>query len=130
VALTRARYACHVYALDPERLRQKNAKDADVDPHRAPLDTMIERLLDFAEPPETMKHVLWSRGPWRWEKRKYEPGSADDVLTAHVLIEPEASPFEFKYSFSTLAKSGTFTALEERAASDEAELDDAGVVLA
>lgn len=124
VALTRARHACHVYALDPKRQSNKRTKSPDTDPARAPLDSMIERLIESGQPPETMGHVLWSRGPWHWAMKKYEPGNADFVLKPHVLTEPNATRFEFRYSFSALAKGDSFIPLEERAASDEAELGD------
>ncbi len=124
VALTRARYACHVYALSPSRLKEKDAKTSDVDPNRAPLDTMIERLLKSAESPDSMDNVLWSNGAWPWQKAKYQPENAEDVVERNVLSEPETTRFEHKYSFSALAKGGKITQMEERAASDEAQAED------
>jgi exodeoxyribonuclease V beta subunit len=124
VALTRARYACHVYALSPSRRLNAKSKDPDTDPIRAPLDAMIERLLKSVERPDTMEHVLWSIGPWPWVKAKYQPASPEVNLERHVLSEPGTTRFEYKYSFSALAKGGKITQMEERAASDESESED------
>ncbi|MEO8010292.1 MAG: 3'-5' exonuclease, partial [Dokdonella sp.] len=129
VALTRARYACHVYALSPLRLSKKGAGGSDTDPNRAPLDTVIERLLEFADPPHTMHHVLWCNGAWPWRRAQYQPGNSDESPERHVLSEPETTRFEYKYSFSALAKGGKITSLEERAASDEAQLHETALEL-
>ena len=127
VALTRARHACHVYALDPARPSSGRSEKADTDPHRAPLDNMIEQLLKSGESPDTMKRVLWSSGAWPWPKAKYRAVDAGVLAERTALDEPAATPFEFKYSFSALAKGGKPGSLEERAASDEAVLEDVDV---
>ncbi len=129
VALTRARHACYVYALAPDRASKKGTENPDTDPHRAPLDAMIERLLDNEEPPASMPNVHWSVGAWPWRKAIYQPAEAIALSQRHVLSEPAATHFEFKYSFSALAKGGKITSLEERAASDETQFEDASVSL-
>lgn len=125
VAFTRARHACHVYALDPARPSSGKSRNPDTDPNRAPLDSMIEKLLESGNLPDSMDHVRWSIGPWQWQKAIYQPEDASVFAERHVLKEPANTPFEFKYSFSALTKGGKISSLEERAASDEAGLNDA-----
>ena len=126
VALTRARYACHVYALSPTRPADKRGGDPDTDPNRAPLDTMIERLLEAGQAPGTMDNVLWSSGGWRWQEAKYQPENEVTIAERHVLSVPGNTRFEFKYSFSALVKGGRITQMEEGAASDESQPEDEG----
>jgi len=124
VALTRARYACHVYALKPSRPASAKSDKPGADPNRAPLDSMVERLVISGESPDTMEHVLWSSGAWPWQEAKYQLGNTDETQERHLLSEPETTRFEFKYSFSALAKGGKITQMEERAASDENQAED------
>lgn len=124
VALTRARYACHIYALSPGRLNKKDSKTPDADPNRAPLDTMLERLFKIDDFQGAMENVLWSEDSWRWPEAKYLPQCEDAVSERHVWSEPDATRFEFKYSFSALLKGGKIALVEERAASDESQTED------
>lgn len=124
VALTRARYACHVYALDPKRRSSAKSNNPDTDPNRAPLDTMLERLFKIDDFQGAMENVLWSEDSWPWPEAKYLPQGEDDVSKRHVWSEPTATRFEFKYSFSALAKGRNIGPLEERAASDESQTED------
>jgi exodeoxyribonuclease V beta subunit len=118
VALTRARHACHVYALAPGRPMNRRAKSADTDPNRAPLDTLLERLLRDGRPP-AMAHVAWSAGPWSWPQRIWQPADAPVEPERHVRAEPTPVPFESRYSFSALANGARVAAQEDTPASDE-----------
>jgi exodeoxyribonuclease V beta subunit len=119
VALTRARYACHVYALPPQRPKDSKSNKAEIDPFRAPLDAMLERLLQGKEAPPAMDHVSWSPGPWLWKEAKHRPMQAARAQR-HVLAEPPAPRFESSWSFSALASGADAGAREDDAASDEA----------
>lgn len=115
VALTRARHACHVYALSPERPKQKGGKRG-VDPERSPLDAMLERLLRDGAPP-ALPHVAWSEAPWARPWRRWIAADVAPEAPRTVRREPPDAPFQYRYSFSALSHGAS--ALEERAASDE-----------
>ncbi|KGM52100.1 hypothetical protein N792_07135 [Lysobacter concretionis Ko07 = DSM 16239] len=125
VAMTRARYACHIYVLPPGRAKDKKGGAANTDPHRAPLDAMIERLLpgfDEAAPPSSLHgHIAWNRNDWLWPERVYQPPLQAGPVIRQALPEPRNTPFEFKWSFTSLTRSrfahGT---TEDGPASDEA----------
>jgi exodeoxyribonuclease V beta subunit len=116
VALTRARYACHVYALSPQR--PFSGRRADIDPDRAALDCMIERLLAGRTSAPSMDHVLWHAGRWSWPLADYRPTQAPPRKAAHVFAAPAPVPFEATWSFSALTQ-GLAGAAEETAAADE-----------
>jgi exodeoxyribonuclease V beta subunit len=120
VALTRARHACHVYALSPERPRQKGGKKG-VDPERAPLDAMLERLLRDGDRP-SLPHVAWSDAPWAWPWRRWVASDLTPEAPRTARREPPDAPFQYRYSFSALSHGAG--ALEERAASDEDAIAD------
>jgi exodeoxyribonuclease V beta subunit len=119
VALTRARYACHVYALSPLRT-YANSRKPDTDPERAPLDCMIERMLDGAAAPPELAHVQWSAGRWSWPDEQWRPPRTAPRAAASVLANPPNPPFEATWSFSALLQGRVNVAAEETAASDEA----------
>ncbi len=136
VALTRARYACHVYALSPLR-PYANSRKPDTDPERAPLDAMIERLLDGATAPPEIPHVQWSAGRWSWPDEQWRPPRTAPRAAASVLANPPNPPFEATWSFSALLQGRVNVAAEETAAADEepvavaeAAADDGAVVMA
>ena len=118
VALTRARHACHVYALPPDRPKQKNAHDAESDPVRAPLDAMLERLLRDGAPP-SMAHVSWSSVPWSWPERRWIATDIAKESPRRARAEPAEAPFEFRYSFSALSQGAYAVAQEDAATTDE-----------
>ena len=118
VALTRARYACHVYALPPGR-PYGSSRRPDIDPDRAPLDCMIERLLQGAAAPPPMDHVQWSVGRWSWPRDSYRPVRSPSRVTPHVLAAPPNPAFESTWSFSALLRGVVAIAAEESAAADE-----------
>ncbi|HEX3122777.1 MAG TPA: UvrD-helicase domain-containing protein, partial [Rhodanobacteraceae bacterium] len=118
VALTRARYACHVYALSPAR--SYSSRKPDTDPERAPLDCMIERLLDGAAAPPEIPYVQWSAGRWSWPHEQWQPPRTAPRVAASVPAAPPNPPFEATWSFSALLQGRVNVATEESAASDEA----------
>jgi exodeoxyribonuclease V beta subunit len=121
VALTRARYACHVYALSPAR--SYGSRKADTDPERAPLDCMIERLLKGASAPPDIDYAQWSPGRWSWPDDSWRPPRPPPRAAASVLPTPPNPPFEATWSFSALLQGRVNAAAEEGAAADEAAAD-------
>jgi len=119
VALTRARYACHVYALSPQRPQQRNSNRSETDPNRAPLDAMLERVLKDETPPATMDHVLWTVGAWPRQAEKYRAPLTAAAGERLVLGEPASPRFEATYSFSALAHGAETRLREDAAAADE-----------
>jgi exodeoxyribonuclease V beta subunit len=119
VALTRARYACHVYALDPAR-SSGNSKKPDTDPERAPLDAVLARLTGATAQQPAIEHVQWSTGRWHWPDVRYTPPRAAPEASPHVLAAPADVPYEATWSFSALASGDDAAPVEESAAADEA----------
>ncbi|MEO7200036.1 MAG: UvrD-helicase domain-containing protein, partial [Dokdonella sp.] len=120
VALTRAVHACHVYALHPSRLSRKGAKEPLKDPARAALDAMIARL---GEASPSFEHIDWVVADWPQVQVDYVPPANGRSPDPQSLREPSEAPFEFKWSFSTLTKSGVSGQREEEPADDEEPLD-------
>jgi exodeoxyribonuclease V beta subunit len=126
VALTRARYACHVYALSPQRPVQRGSTRSETDPVRAPLDAMLEQVLRAEASPVTMDNVLWSVGPWPWQPARYRPQQTSAASERQVLSEPPSPRFEATYSFSALAHGAAEAKVrEDEAAADESLGSDA-----
>jgi exodeoxyribonuclease V beta subunit len=119
VALTRARHACHVYALSPER-SSGNSKKPEADPDRSPLDAVLARLRGGTTIPPDIAHVQWSSGRWSWPDARYSPTQSDTAAAARVLALPPGVPFEATWSFSALASGNDAAVFEESAAADEA----------
>jgi len=117
VVLTRARYACHVYALSTSR--SYGSRKSDTDPERAPLDCMIERFLDGATVPPVIDYVQWSVGRWSWPHDNWRPPRTAPHAAPSVLAAPPNPPFEATWSFSALLQGRVSVAVEEAAASDE-----------
>ncbi len=113
VALTRARHACHVYALPPTRtLRGAVAAD----PQRAPLDAMLERLLATPQR-DAMPHVRRATG-WPWPQAVWQ-GAGQARGERHARVEPPPPVVELRYSYSALARNAPATPGEMDAAGDE-----------
>ena len=119
VALTRARYACHVYALDPQR-SSGNSKKPETDPERAPLDAILSRLAGGTAQPPDIAHVQWSQGRWHWPDLRYTPPRDEAAAALQVLAPPDEVPYEATWSFSALASGDDAAPVEETAAADEA----------
>ncbi|MCW5579358.1 MAG: PD-(D/E)XK nuclease family protein, partial [Dokdonella sp.] len=120
VALTRARHACHVYALPPSRPARRNGRSAATDPQRAPLDAMLERLL-AADAPARLKHVALSTAGWPWPPAQWSDAVAAPSARS-ARNEPPAVPLAYRYSFSALARRAARTLADEDAAGDEREV--------
>ncbi|MFC0678911.1 UvrD-helicase domain-containing protein [Lysobacter korlensis] len=121
VALTRAQYACHLYALPTDR-PDGNSRSPLADPQRSALDAMLarlqaqlpsgERLADIAH------HIGWSEG-WSWPMVRYRADVEARTPRPRVLSEPAASRMLSKHSFSTLTRSARIDLVEEASATDE-----------
>lgn len=128
VALTRARYACHVYALPPARRRDGRITTPAADPERSPLDALLERLLRKREAgldlAATVPQIGWSEAGWPWRFTRYRPPAPAAVAAAGALAEPEARPYRGVYSFSALVDARRAPWVEEAPASDEGAGDE------
>ncbi len=129
VAMTRARHACHVYALPPRRGCKAGSDTPLSDPQRAPLDAQLERARAVALGAADAKgdswgeHVAW-HDAW--------PQSAGQLVIASGnnrprVVLPEPTPLAVharRHSFSTLTRVEHLRSQEENPASDEAPVDD------
>ncbi len=97
VALTRAQYACHVYALDRDVVKNEHERSA--------LQVQLSRLRSRAgENPleRTCPHVDWSED-WPETSISYQPdAAASPALRAARPLVPAPRPFLGRYSFSSL----------------------------
>ncbi len=120
VALTRARHACHLFAL-PRGRPQGRSKSPLGDPQRSPLDRLLERIEQDAR--GCPDGVEWRAG---W------PAHADAAPVAPAppapLPEPPPMPAERSprglFSFTQLVRGGARIAAAEGAADDEARADE------
>lgn len=125
VALTRAEYACHVYALPTDRPANGNTKKSLLDPERAPLDALLVRSgtassEESSEAPnlqDLSQHIAWQLG-WPDASGRYQPDIASRQAT-HVRPEPPAAQLVRRHSFSSMLR-GSHGLQEEHAATDEA----------
>jgi exodeoxyribonuclease V beta subunit len=127
VALTRAQYACHVYAYPPERLPRKGATNPLRASARSPLDISIARLREILGDrriDDVSAHIGWSDRGWPRSTVRYRATEDDSQRPRLILREPPRPDFEYKYSFSALTQSARNSALEDSAADDEGNGDD------
>lgn len=132
VALTRAEYACHVYALPPRRplnARSGKTRAIDTGADASPLDLMLERLgsvqgieWDSGALPE-MEGIAWIGG-WSHAEAWTRLADADEAAPVRIA-KPDAPkpewPLPSRHSFSTLVRGlAAGDAGSERAAGDEA----------
>ena len=121
VALTRARHACHVYALSPGRRQDGRVEAPPADPQRSALDASVERLMRATDNGRALagaSALQWSEG-WPWERQ--EPLTLGvPQTTAHRAREmPARVPLlDRLHSFSSLSQ-GRYSSREEQAAADE-----------
>ncbi|MDI3262151.1 MAG: UvrD-helicase domain-containing protein [Fulvimonas sp.] len=119
VALTRARLACHVYALPPTRCADGKTKAPLVDPHRSALDAMLDRAWRNGEAVlDRLDGVDFRRDDWPWPRLCHAPERGDAASALRALPLPPARPMRQLWSFSALAHVQG-TALEEPPAADE-----------
>ena len=126
VALTRASHACHLFALDPARAKQKN-HPAWKDPERSALDALLARAfgrigqpLDGITLADAGEHIAWRQG---WPAGDARLRSAQADTGRQLQLRPLPAPplrLPRRHSFSTLLRHDRPGALEESAASDEA----------
>jgi exodeoxyribonuclease V beta subunit len=124
VALTRAIHACQVYVLPPDRLAHKGAKGPLGDPERAPLDVMVERIMQCAGQQgvavaQLFEHAVWSENEWPWPRSDYRAPAMRDEGAPRICEEPPRAPVESLYSFSSLTRTPRGASREDAAADDE-----------
>lgn len=132
VALTRARYACHVYVLPPTRPRDARVSLPSSDPERSALDALVERLLDRVGQDPTKiagsAGLAWQVDNWPWPAVRYsadtEIGDASARPTIHELPMPR--PARSVHSFSNLLRPTRNNGIEETAAVDESAVEEIG----
>jgi exodeoxyribonuclease V beta subunit len=121
VALTRARHACHVFCLPPDRRKDGNTEKPATDPDRSALDAMLARLF-AAQGRDTLAGlpgIDWREGPWDGAPNRYR-APTDDIAPALSAREPPAAAApEFRFSFSALTRQSSAAGSEESAAADE-----------
>ncbi|MFO0043618.1 MAG: 3'-5' exonuclease, partial [Pseudomonadota bacterium] len=119
VALTRARHACHVFAMPRQRVHANTRKPAP-DPVRSPLDRLLETIEQGAG--GCPHGVDWRAG---WPAR----AEADPVAppSPPPLPQPPPMPAERAprglFSFTQLVRGGVRLGGAEAAADDEARAD-------
>ncbi|MEZ5456650.1 MAG: UvrD-helicase domain-containing protein [Lysobacteraceae bacterium] len=131
VALTRARRACHVYALPPDRQKDARSTKAEADPHRSAWDASLDAALTRARavhadrsPWSALQHLCPAVGihteGWAWPEATLPPRltSSEDP---ERRIEPPPVPMHRLWSFSRLHQ-GDQAADSEAPAEDEAPL--------
>jgi exodeoxyribonuclease V beta subunit len=120
VALTRARHACHVFALPRERPHANRSQPLD-DPRRSPLDRLLEAIArDYAGEP--LAGIDWRDG---WPQARAAPPIAAAVAAPYPGLPPmpaERAPRGL-FSFTQLVRGGARGAELEAAADDEARGD-------
>ncbi|GMV29774.1 MAG: hypothetical protein AMXMBFR59_18990 [Rhodanobacteraceae bacterium] len=130
VALTRAQYACHVYALPPQRPRDARAATAAVDPERSALDATLARWQAAGDAVvANAPHVAWSDDDWCWPDALYRVAEGPSAPLA-ARREPPWPVLEHIYSFTALVAKRGRGEREEAAADDENAARDAALALA
>lgn len=123
VALTRAKYACHVFAYSPRRLPRSNSKEPLGDPERSALDAMLDRLLAGADAPHpALQHIDWRSENWSRGETLYRAPASDARARFSVLPTPATPVREDLWSFSALTRTRRARD-EEAAADDEVDID-------
>ncbi|KIQ97826.1 UvrD-helicase domain-containing protein [Lysobacter sp. A03] len=132
VALTRAIYACHVFALDVERPANAKAKSPLQGTKRSALDVMLARLpapLGSTELEAQTTRIDWSQGWLPTERQHYVPdaGTTGRQRNARPMPALPVGPLPGKHSFTTLTHGEQRDAVNpEAAAGDETEGSVAG----
>ncbi|MEO5829504.1 MAG: UvrD-helicase domain-containing protein, partial [Rhodanobacter sp.] len=106
VALTRAIYACHVFALPPDRAASAKTAHPASGTRRSALDVMLERmdpvLLSHELENET-PNIRWVTGWQPVSQQTFDTEAADESERhARPLPAPHSGPLEAKHSFTTL----------------------------
>ena len=124
VALTRARHACHVYALPPGRGSKAGTATPLSDPQRAPLDAQLQRarVAEVGGPGDIRQdwgdHLAWHDAWPQWAGELALPGRDDRPRVAVTEPTPLAVHAR-RHSFSTLTGGEHLPLQEELPANDE-----------
>jgi exodeoxyribonuclease V beta subunit len=131
VAMTRAIHACHVYCLDPGRMRTANATTGATGTECSPLDVMLARMphaLGSSELHAACPALQW-QDQWPGVAADAYAPQAVDVEVARIPRSKPAEPvgpLPAKHSFTTLTRHRREVVLDaEAAAEDEAGSDSA-----
>ena len=120
VAMTRAKQACHVFTLPPGRPQSASSAKPKGDPERSALDALLSRW-PTDERGTAHPAIEWREG---WPEPTTLRAPAFNTDESSDDAGPPAAPGPFalplRYSFSFLAPGKAATALEARAADDEA----------
>jgi len=117
VALTRAKYACHLFALPVERPQSGN-KAPLADPQRSALDALLERWQQRKLPAASVCAIEW-RGDWPGPPTVDMPSVPNAPLDSLPLPMPAERPYRGQYSFTHLLRAGARIAASDDAAADE-----------
>jgi exodeoxyribonuclease V beta subunit len=121
VALTRARHACHLFALPPGRPQDGRIANAPSDPQRSALDALLARLAAAGRPADD--GIEWRHESWPQVLVALPAEAAAGSAPRHVLAEPPAAVDRQRYSFSALTQPPRQALAEEQPADDEAVED-------
>jgi len=130
VALTRAIYACHVFALPPDRSATARGPKPASGTARSALDVMLARIESALFSSELEKETSNIRWITRWHplaQQNFTADTANDTERhARQLPPPRSGPLEAKHSFTTLTHGDHREAINPGAsAGDESEFDSA-----
>lgn len=120
VALTRARHACHVFALPRQRVHANTRKPAP-DPLRSPLDRLLDTIEQGAG--GCPEGVEWRAG-WPGPAAAVPPASPPAALLREPLPLPAERAPRGLFSFTQLVRGGARLADADAAADDEARADE------
>ncbi len=133
VALTRAIYTCHVFALQLDRPANARATKRTEGTACSALDVMLERmrptLLEGAEMSaelrEATPQINWIDGWQPGAQHDYRAADTDDAnRRARTLPAPRSGPLEARHSFTTLAQGVQHEPIDPGAsAGDEGDAD-------
>ncbi|MGY6519317.1 MAG: UvrD-helicase domain-containing protein [Lysobacteraceae bacterium] len=138
VALTRARHACHVYCLPPDRVRdaRSKGKGSDAapeggndripqDPKRSALDAMLSeaRANGGLETLAGLPGIGWVESDWPGDFAGFTDAGPAQAPTLASRRMPVLPPTRQRYSFSALTRFHPASTSEDSAAADEAERD-------
>ncbi len=117
VALTRAKYACHVFALPVDRPQASN-RPVMPDPQRSALDALLDRWRQRKVPIAACSAINW-RNEWPGPPSVDMPRVSDSPFDPLPLPMPAERPYRGQYSFTHLLRVGARIAASEDAAADE-----------
>ncbi|TXK60961.1 UvrD-helicase domain-containing protein [Alkalisalibacterium limincola] len=135
VALTRAKFACHVYGLPPDRVRDGRGKGktsdatqeggnerSPQDPKRSALDAMLAVAKENGglEALAELPGIAWTEAPWPGEPARFADAHPPQTPRLASRRMPPLPPTEQRYSFSALTRFHPASSSEDSSAADEA----------